>query len=66
MDQPAPDLELYAADPLRLFEVDFPFSRTHILAFEERLNESTTEPEGSIVSLDTMKEKFQTEAWSEL
>ena len=67
MDQPAPDIEEIQKEtcPIKLFELGFPFTRTHILAFEERLNEATT-ADGVNVSMDKLKESYQTEAWNDL
>jgi hypothetical protein len=59
MDQPAPDIEEIEkeTDPVKLFELGFPFTRTHITAFEERLNEATT-ADGLNVSMDKLKESY--------
>ena len=52
-------------DLAKLFELQFPFTRTMITAFEERLNEATT-ADGVNVSMEKLKESYQTEAWTDL
>ena len=66
-DQPAPTIE--NADPVRLFELDLPFCRTHITTYVNRLNAAESfsgeEPSG-LIHIDSFKEHFVTEAWSDL
>jgi len=69
-DQTAPEItEEIQADKVRLFELTSVFARTHIRTYERRLNAAELmngELYTGLVSIDSLKEHFQTEAWSEL